>query len=154
MADFGSTFDVNEVEEVSTGKPVPAGVYRVVCTRAVWKDSKKGGKFVECAFQILEGDYSQRLVWDRFNLVNSNPDTVAMARNSLRSFGKAVGLSKFRDSSELENIPLYVLVEIQPGKDGYGPSNRVVEYKSVKDAKTLVTAGGAMVVDSAKPTWM
>jgi Protein of unknown function (DUF669) len=156
MADLGGIFDSSSVESMSIREPLPAGSYRCVCIKSDWKNSKSGGRYLEFTWQIVDGIHANRMIWSRLNLENSSEQAVKIARSELKAICEAAGVVKLKDSTAIHDVPIYVQVSIETREDNGEPTNRIKGYKSVKDAKSIVTAGGATVVDSAssKPTWM
>ena len=72
---------------------------------------------------MLEGAYAGRKLFDRLNLVNSNPTTVEIAQRTLSAICHATGLMQVDDSEQLHLIPLIADVKVQPPKNGYDASN-------------------------------
>ena len=59
-------FNANEVEPSTGYDPIPAGKYQAVITESEMKPTKTGnGQYLQLEFEIIEGEYKNRKVWDR-----------------------------------------------------------------------------------------
>jgi hypothetical protein len=94
-------------------------------------DTSKGGQMLKLTLQVIDGEHTNRMLFDRLNLVNSNPKAEEIAQRTLSSICHAVGKYQIRDSAELHNLPLIASVKIRPASaDGqYGPQNDIKGYK-------------------------
>ena len=66
-------------------------------------------------------------------------------------------MSKLTDSVQAHDIPVVISVSVEPPQNGYGPSNKITSYKSVKAAsevKQAPVAAAASGSGEAKPSWM
>ena len=112
-------FNANNVEPAADFDPLPAGKYVAVITQSVMKSTKSGnGSFLELTFQIIEGEFKNRLLWTRLNLDNPNPLTVKIARGELSAICRAVGVMEPKDSCELHNLPMVISVKQKTDADG------------------------------------
>ena len=92
MADLNG-FDANNVEPAAAFDPIPAGKYLAVITDSEMKPNKAGtGSYLQLTFQIIEGEYKNRLLWARLNLDNPNATAVQIARAELSAICRAVGV--------------------------------------------------------------
>jgi hypothetical protein len=82
VADYGS--DDNRSYDV-----LPEGKYDVIVLEAKEKTTKKGDRAIEITFQVLEGQYKERLLWETLNLWNSSDQARTIARDRLASICKA-----------------------------------------------------------------
>ena len=100
------------------------------------KPTKKGnGSYLECEFEVIEGEHKGAKFWDRLNLNNPNPDAVKIARGTLSAICRSVGVMKPSDSCELHNLPLIASVKVKKRDDNGEPANEIKGYK--KKASTL-----------------
>jgi hypothetical protein len=77
-------FNANQVDPATDFEAIPAGKYVTVVTASEMKPTKNGnGAYLELTFQVIEGEYKNRLLWERLNLDNPNPLTVKIARSEL-----------------------------------------------------------------------
>ncbi len=126
MAFLDQAFDASSIEPLNTYEPLPVGKYLAQAVNSELRATKDGtGQSLVYELEILEGKYAGRKVWERFNLVNRNPQAVEIAQRNLAAFCRAVGKMNIKDSSELHLIPFIADIKIKPGKDGYGDSNSV-----------------------------
>jgi hypothetical protein len=117
MADLQG-FDANQVEPTGDFDPIPAGKYLAVITDSEMKPTKAGtGSLLQLTFQIVEGEYQNRLIWTRLNLDNPNAVAVQIARADLSAICRAVGVLSPRDSVELHNLPLVIHVRCKKRND-------------------------------------
>jgi hypothetical protein len=117
MADLRG-FDANHVEPTSDFEPVPPGKYLAVITDSEMKANKAGtGHYLQLTFQVIEGDYKNRLLWSRLNLDNPNSQAVQIARAELSAICRAVGVLAPNDSAELHNLPLVIHVKCRKRDD-------------------------------------
>jgi hypothetical protein len=89
-----------------------------VVTGSQMKETKdKAYEYLEMVFQIVEGEYKNRLLWARLCLTHSNPTTAKIARSQLGAICKAVGVLTPGDSAELHNLPLIINVTVKKRTD-------------------------------------
>ena len=128
-------FDADQVDPMNEFDPVPTGEYIAVITGTEEKVTRKGdGKYLEFTFQIIEGIYSNRLVWTKLNLDNPNERTVQYARATLAAICQAVSVTKPKDSSELHNLPLVIDVTLKEYSDKM--TNDIKNYSKTKSIST------------------
>jgi len=82
VADYGS--DENRLYDV-----LPDGKYDVIVLEAKEKTTKKGDRAIEMTFQVIDGQYKERLLWETLNLWNSSDQARTIARDRLSSICKA-----------------------------------------------------------------
>ena len=122
-------FDASTVEPLTEMEVLPPGDYVAVIIESVMKATRAGdGNYLELTFQILEGDYMNRLLWDRLNLDHPNEKAVAFAQARLSSICRAVGVMKVDDSQELHNIPLVIAVRCKKREDTGDLTNEIRGY--------------------------
>ena len=147
MADLRG-FDAREVEPPTDFDPIPAGKYVAVITDSEMKPTKAGtGKYLQLAFQIIEGPYKNRFLWARLNLDNPNATAVQIARAELSAICRAVGVLAPKDSVELHNLPLVIHVRCKKREDTGEIVNEIKGYsKREKPQETT-----RLVTDTAPP---
>ena len=125
-------FNANDYEPTQEYTPLPNGQYVAVISESEVKPTKKGdGKLLELTLVIVEGEYANRKVWTRLNLVNRNPDAQRIANAHLSAICRAAGVMKTNDSSDLHNIPIRVTVVCKPRSDGNGLTNDITHFGPV-----------------------
>ena len=131
-------FNAEEVEPKTDFEVLPAGDYIGIAINSAFEDTKnKDGEFLKIEFEIVEGEYRGRRLFDRLNLKNKNETAVKIAQATLSSICRAIGVLRPKDSSELHNKTLRLKVEVEERKDKPGSfSNRIKNYESVTSAST------------------
>ncbi len=132
-------FNANDVEPANDFDPIPAGTYLAVITASEVKPTKDGtGEYLELSFQIIEGDYQNRLLWARLSLSHPKDIVSRIARSQLADICKAVGVLKPNDSAELHNLPLLIDVRLKKRKDTGDIVNEIKKYISRKRSGTQI----------------
>ncbi len=127
-------FDANNVEPADELEPIPAGKYVAVITDSEMKPTKAGsGSYLQLTFQIVEGDFANRLFWVRLNLDNPNATAVEIARRELSAICRSVGVLVPTDSADLHNLPCCIHVRVKRRNDTGELQNEIKGY-SKKDA--------------------
>jgi hypothetical protein len=143
VANLGS-FDATQVPPSESREALPAGKYKCVAIESDYKDTKDNtGKYLEFCFEVVEGQYKGRRLWDRLNLVNGNALTVEIARQTLSAICHAVGVLQPKDSQQLHNIPLIVKVACKTYKGEI--KNEVKGYEKVSTAVQATASKSAPV---------
>jgi len=146
-------FNANDVDPNVGFEPIPAGKYLAVITASQMKPTKNGkGEYLELEFEIIEGPYKGRKIWDRLTLVHPNEQTVQIARGTLSAICHAVNVMAPKDSIELHNLPLVAGVGIKKREDTGEPTNVVKGY-SKRDAGGSSAARPAESVNGSTPPW-
>jgi len=139
-------FDANKVEPTTDFEAIPAGKYVAVVTASEMKPTKSGnGSYLELTFQVIEGEFKNRLLWARLNLDNPNEMAVKIARGELSALCRAVGVLEPKDSVELHNLPMLISVRQKTDSDG--------ELRNeIRGYSKRGTANGAKSTQAANPT--
>ena len=123
-------FNAHEVEPTTEFEAVPAGKYLTVITESEFKPTKSGtGNYLQLTFEILDGQYKGRHLWARLNLDNPNDTAVKIARAELSAICRAVGVMQPRDSVELHNLPLVIIVRCKKRPDTGEITNEIKGYE-------------------------
>jgi hypothetical protein len=149
-------FNAHQVEPNESFDPIPTGEYLCAITASEEKPTKAGnGAYLELEFEVLEGPYKGRKLWDRLNLSNPNDLAVKIARATLSAICRAVGVMEPKDSCELHDLPLVVKVRVENRQDNDEPSNVIKGYRSRKAAQPAATAApmAAATAKSTVPPW-
>ena len=118
---------------------LPTGFYRGIITRADMKDTKDGaGKYLEIEYDITDpSEFSNRKFWDKFNVVNSNPTAVRIAKEQLGDLLKALGFGHSPQTEDMvgREVALYLVVkpartDPKSGKT-FSESNSCMKYLPV-----------------------
>jgi len=137
-------FDANEVEPLGSFEPLPVGEYIVVISSSEMKDASTGrGQYLQLVYDVIEGDYKGRKLFDRLNLVNESTQAQEIAQRALSSICRAVGVMHPQQSEELHDKPFVVKVVIRPAKGEYQASNAVREYKPLEEEQPAAPPAAA-----------
>lgn len=123
-------FDANTVNPSEPFVPLPEGRYLAVITDSEFKPTKRGGgKLLKLTLQVVDGPHKSRKLFANLNLENANADTVRIARADLSAICRAVGVLQPKDSCELHNIPLVVVVGHKKRDDNGALANVIRGYE-------------------------
>ena len=123
-------FNSDEVEPIGSFEPLPVGDYLVVISASEKKPTKTGmGEYLQLTYDVIDGEYKGRKLFDRLNIRNENETAQAIAQASLSAICHVTGVPRPKDSEELHDKPFIVRVAIRPAKDEFAASNIVKEYK-------------------------
>lgn len=135
-------FDATQVAPAVGLDPVPAGWYNCIMEKSEMKPTKDGaGAYLECQYNIVDGQYAGRKLFDRLNLRNSNPQAQEIAFKTLSAIAHAVGVLHVADSQQLHNIPLKVRAKVRPADGQYEASNDVTGYKNINEGNNGAAPG-------------
>jgi len=130
MADLRG-FNANTVEPSDSFDPIPAGEYLCVITASEEKPTKAGtGSFLVLEFEVIDGPYKGRKLWDRLNLNNPSEVAVKIARATLSAICRSIGVMEPSDSCEMHDLPLLVKVRTEKRADTDELSNVIKGYRS------------------------
>jgi hypothetical protein len=147
-------FDANQVEPSAGKDPVPAGKYVAAITASEMKPTKNGaGQYLECEYQILDGDHKGRKLWSRHTLQHPSAQTVQIARGELSAICRAIGIMQPKDSAELHNLPMTVTVKLKKRDDNGEMTNEVTAWAK-KDAAVGVPQQAGATGGPATPPWL
>ena len=145
-------FDATTVDPNVGFDPIPAGKYLAVVTDSLMKATKAGtGEYLELTFEVIDGPYKGRKLWDRLTLNHPNELTVQIARGMLSSLCHAVGVMKPKDSLELHNLPLVLSVSMKNREDTGEPTNVIKGYAKRDTGAAPQPAGAA--ANGSTPPW-
>lgn len=141
-------FDAAAAAPTGDFSPMPDGEYEVILDEASWKDTRSGGSMLAMQLQVVtNGPYFGRKVWDNFQ--RSCPTSAKaeqIGRGQITRLCMALGLRNgFRDPAELLGRPFVVRLKTEPGRDPYGPKNRIASI-IVREG-----SGGAPAAPAAAP---
>lgn len=122
-------FDPTEYENEGDGSgrsrdPIPEGVYSLALVEADTKAARSGnGIVMTCKFEVTEGSYKGKWIWERFNIVNSNDTAQRIARGRVSKWATAAGKPGATDTDKLMGRKFFAKIKIEEGSGGYGPQN-------------------------------
>ena len=150
-------FDANEVAPNEDFSPIPAGEYLSMLIDSEMKETKKGdGEYLELTWEILDGDYKSRRLWDRLNLKNPNEKAVKIARGTLSAICHATNVMRPKDSSEFNGIPVLIKVVVEERPDKPGEFKNEIKGYSSPDGKKATKADKQVekpASGKASPPW-
>lgn len=158
MAELNN-FDANKVEPAGSFEPLPIGEYTVIISSTEIKPTSKDkdkpvseqrNKYLQLTYDVVEGDYQGRLVFDRLNIMNESPKAQEIGQRGLSAVCRAVGILHPKDTDELKNIPFIVKLGIRKGDEKFGPTNDVKEYKRIDGIKLSEVTDTAKTEPTAK----
>jgi hypothetical protein len=91
-----------QTDAADTGfTPLPEGVYRIAVESAECKPTKAGdGEYLSLVFQVLDGQYKGRKLFDKWNYRNKSSAAVAIAKATCSAFHKSAGLDRMLKTNE------------------------------------------------------
>jgi len=143
-------FNANDVDPNVGFEPIPAGKYLVLIVDSKTKQTKNGaGEYLQLEFEIVDGPYKGRKVWERLTLKHPNETTVKIAKGNLSAICRAVGVMKPNDSVELHNIPITIVVGLKKREDNGEMTNVVKAFEKRESA----AAARPSAVSGSSPPW-
>lgn len=124
-------FNATQVQPQASFDPIPAGKYICQIVESEIKSTKAGtGQQLVLTWEVLEGDFKGRKVWDRLNISNPNKQAEQISQAALSAICHAAGVLQLQDSAQLHNKPMRIRVNIKKS-EGYEPSNEVKGYEAI-----------------------
>jgi hypothetical protein len=156
MAHFN--FDASQVAPQASSGPVPAGTYLAHITESDVQPLKSGnGTGLKLTYEIIDGQYKGRKIWDNLNIQHSNEDTQRIAQSQLSALCHAVNVIKLQDTAALHLKPVNIKVVVREAQGQYQASNNIKGYESVSGARPVFTAQAeeapAAAPVSKAPAW-
>lgn len=129
-------------ETMGDSDALPAGEYVAALVKSDPKDAKSGNgnRYINCEFEVQDGEFQGRRFWTLLNLWNSNPTAVDIAQRELNSIMHACGKLRVSDTEELHGIPMIVRLSIKTDAK-YGDKNEVKSYKPMNGAAPRQSGG-------------
>lgn len=130
--DFG--IDLAGVPEGASYELIPPGDYPMQCIGVELKSTNAGGKRIAAKFEVTEGEYAGRKVFENFNIQHSNHQTVEIALKGIKQWVKACGGTGDERLTMgllagLEGREFIASLKIEKDKTGqYGDQNRIRSY--------------------------
>jgi len=135
-------FNLNEITSSSSSdfSPVPEGEYVLKFLSVELKETRsQTGKYLDFCFSIDQGQFANRRLWIKFNVINESSTAVNFALKNLKSLFQAAqieistfdlddnGASLFRTIMGQDRY-VNAKVTIQPENNGYKAKNDVEPY--------------------------
>ena len=154
MAQFD--FDASTVAPQASTSPIPAGTYLAQVIESDIKDLASGnGKGMKLTFEIIDGQYKGRRIWENLNIQHTNEDSQRIAQSQLSALCHAVGVIKLRDTAALHMKPVNIKVTVREAEGKYQASNNVKGYESAGPVAftQAAEAPSAPAPASKAPAW-
>jgi hypothetical protein len=149
MAQFN--FDASTVAPQASTGPLPAGTYLAHITESDVQPLKSGnGEGLKLTFEIMDGQFKGRKVWENLNIRHSNEDTQRIAQSQLSALCHAVNVIKLMDTAALHFKPVRINVTVREAQGQYKASNNIKGYESA-GGFSAPAAALAPVADT--PAW-
>jgi hypothetical protein len=139
--------------EKKTFAPLPAGWYRVMISNAIGKDTAAGtGRFLQLTFDIIEGDFTGRKVWNIYNVANPNETAVRIGKAELKALVEALDhKAAFQHEQDLlsfvSNRVVYIKLGQRADKRTNELRNTVLDYRADADFPNAPTPSMASSFD-------
>jgi len=146
-------FNAHEVDPAVGFDPIPAGKYACVIVNSEMKATKAGdGQYLQIELEVIDGPHKGRKLWGRLILQHPNETTVRIARGTLSSICRAVGVMAPKDSVELHNLPLVASVGLKK-RDDTGEMTNVVKGYAKRESATAPRATATAAANGSTPPW-
>lgn len=152
MARFN--FDSTNVTPQATMGPLPAGEYLAHITESDVVNLKSGnGQGLKLTFEVIDGPFKGRRVWESLNVVHSNELAQSIAQSQLSAICRATGVIKLDDTAALHRKPMKITVAIKPASGDYKEGNSIKGYDSAAGAAPAqqLFPAGAPAANSPAP---
>ena len=141
MAQFN--FDASQVAPQQSSGPLPAGVYLAHIVESDVQPLKSGnGEGLKLTFEIIDGQFKGRKVWENLNIRHTSEDTQRIAQSQLSALCHAVNVIKLMDTAALHFKPVRINVTVREAVGQYKASNNIKGYEA---------AGGGISAPATAP---
>jgi hypothetical protein len=150
MAQFN--FDASTVAPQASTGPLPAGTYLAHITESDVQPLKSGnGEGLKLTFEIIDGQFKGRRVWENLNIRHSNEDTQRIAQSQLSALCHAVNVIKLMDTAALHFKPVRINVTVREAQGIYKANNNIKGYESAGGGVSAPAAAPAPAAET--PAW-
>ena len=124
------SFDTDDIESglIPDGTGVKVAVVDSDIVERDW------GMRMPVTVEVLEGQWEGSRITDGYNLKHTSPKVQGIGQKQLKRLCEAVGVPKFRDTSELHGKPFMLTVKLEPAKGDWDESNRFGKMEQCADA--------------------
>jgi hypothetical protein len=149
MAQFN--FDASQVAPQQSTGPLPAGTYLAHITESDIRDLASGnGKGLKLTFEVSDGQFKGRKVWENLNIQHTNEDTQRISQSQLSALCHAVNVIKLLDTAALHFKPVRINVTVREAQGQYKASNNIKGYEA---AGIGINAPAAPQAPAEIPVW-
>ena len=93
--------DIPQDENRGDFKPLPDGEYTIIVDKMDIHPTSTGGVGLKTTYQVVDGLYKSRLIFDFINVENKNPTAEAIGRRRVAEISYAVGFADVADDTDL-----------------------------------------------------
>lgn len=132
MAYLGQTFEANDLPQVNTYKPLPAGWYTAMITDAELKPTKDGsGHYIKIRYDITGPTHQGRVVFGNINIRNASAKAEEIGRQQLGELMRAIGLARIADTDQLIGGVMQIKLGVRDATEQYDAQNEVKGFKAI-----------------------
>ena len=129
MAQFN--FDASQVAPQQSVGPLPAGTYLAHIIESDVQPLKSGnGEGLKLTFEIIDGQFKGRRVYENLNIRHTSEDTQRIAQSQLSALCHAVNVIKLMDTAALHFKPVRINVTVREAVGQYKASNNIKGYEA------------------------
>jgi hypothetical protein len=140
---------------------IPAGTYTAHITESDVVELKSGnGKGLKLTFEVIDGQFKGRKVWEHLNVIHTNEQAQGIAQSQLSTICRATGVTKLEDTASLHFKPIKITVAIKPASGDYKEGNSIKGYEPANGSTTPTapatatpSAPAANAAKSSAPAW-
>jgi hypothetical protein len=141
-----------EVQGEDSYAPIPAGEFCAAVVESDQRQTKSGdGMYLRLTFEITEGQYKGRRLWENYNLWNKSDVAVKIAKESLAKLIRACGKKSVVETTELHGVPVTIVTKLQSNNMTGDPETKIKGYKSCSPIIPGVVERPAVTSDDPKP---
>jgi hypothetical protein len=150
---FGNLDDIVE----NSFEPIAPGLYTLRAVNKEMRDTKTGGNMLAVEFEVVDGAFAERRIFQNFNLVNANTTAVEIALRDIKSWLVAAGLPAsgaltMAKVDSLEGLPFTAKVVIEKDKTGqYDDRNTIKRFVAPKSGAPVGVPTTAPPAPAAAP---
>ena len=133
MAQFLDDYEAPQDEPESTSfDPVRPGRYMAQVVEAdVVDNAKRTGRIMKLVWEIMDGEFSGRKVFQNINFKHDNTKTQEIGRRELDRVVWSCGVTALNDTDDLCWKPCMIKVKIQPAQGQYSARNEIADVERI-----------------------
>ena len=138
MAKMKKKFNAKKAQRGQNGfEPIPPGKYPAQIVESEIKKSSAGNDYLKIVYQVLDGEFKGRKIFDNFNLWNDNSTAREIAEREFANLCDALGLGTqvIEDSKILHKTPFLLKVKVRPAEGQYDATNDAAGYFPLEEKK-------------------
>lgn len=116
-------------------RALPNGDYAMVIEGEALKETKdRRGAYLELKLRPLQGEFKEKVIYDRLNLKNDNPQAEEIGKSRLSAICHAIDVLLLNDTNQLLGKHLMVTIRIEKDKltGQFTDRNIVVGYSKLQ----------------------